>query len=414
MSWKRRLAAGVFAAGMGVLSLGARAEEPAAPKNSDAPVAPKEAPKKKDPFFGDHFAMYLETRGGTSSIKTINNSVNASGQLSSVNSLGFTGSKSGQVTVGWTLPRGRGQYLLTYNGIADGDYTLDAVGLEQAYRKPDQTDSKDVSFLSPWWRVRVRKGELTASLAPPVWTPSSPNDTTVDPSEISYPTTTGTASAHVPKDLGNRIQTWDLAYRREYGGLKIRCRWSAGVRYLEVKGAIATPSWLKGTTAVPPFGYSDGHINRFILMQQSTKGVGPVGSGEIQFNFFRQRLSLYAKAQAAFLDVSLNTDSGPFTYFARAEDSTTTSFPANGDIAAKVSKTAWNTTFEAGIQVQLLEGFHMILDWNRTGYLDALLVPTTISLPQNPQQVALQGASALYVSRDFVVSSLHLGFSFQF
>jgi len=416
MSWKRCLATGVLAVGTAFLSHAARAEDPAPPKKDAAPAAAKEAPKKKDPFFGDHFAMYLETRGGPATIETVKNPVNTTLQLTSENSVKLAGSKSGQFTVGWTLPRGRGQYLLTYGGIADGNYELDASGLQQSYKTGSSATPGQLSFLAPWWTVTVRDGQLRTVQAPPVWSPADDanGNTVPDPSELRYPTRTVDISAPVPKDLGNRIQTWDLVYRREFGGVRIRSRWTAGIRYLTAKGAIITPSWLKGVEDNADFGYSDGVISNFLLMQQSTKAFGPVGSGEVQFNFFRQRLTLYAMVQAAFLDEQLSSDSGPFTYYAHNPGSESLNqFPGAGRINRDVSKTSWNTMFEAGMRVKMLEGFHLILDWNRTGYLDSLLLPTTISIPKNASSVSL-GTSALFISRDYVVTTINLGLSFQF
>jgi hypothetical protein len=432
MKLKRCLATCVLATGLGFGSQAARAEDPVPPTPTDAPTAPKEAPKeppkeapkekpkeepkKKDPFFGDRFAMYLETRGGPASIDTVKNPVSSSQQFNSVNSVSFSGNKSGQFTLGWTLPRDRGQYLLTYTGIADGNYSLEAEGLQQSYVAQNGESTRNLNSLVPWWHVSVRDGQLRTTQTPPVWyslTDDANGNGLPDASEMRYPTTTIDVSDTVPKDLGNRIQTWDLLYRREYGGLKIRARWTAGLRYLSVKGAMVTPSWLLGTPSDVFFGYSDGVVNKFILMQQSTTGVGPVGSGEVDFNFFRQRLTLYAGVQAAFLVSNLSTDSNDFTYFARDLSDVGFFLPGAGHIAQKVSKTTWNTAFEAGVRVKLLEGFHLIVDWNRTGYLDTLLLPTSISIPQNSAQVAL-GTTALFVSRDFVVSSLNLGLSFQF
>jgi hypothetical protein len=408
------------------LSHAARAEDPAPPKSDPAPAAPKEspkeppkeAPKKKDPFFGDHFAMYLETRGGPASIDTIKNPVETTLQLNSENKVKLTGSKSAQFTLGWTLPRGRGQYLLTYSGIADGKYELDAEGQQQSYQTGTSDSPGQLQFLLPWWHVTVRDGQLRTTQTPPVWTPADDanGNGVPDPNELRYPTTIVDVSGTVPKDLGNRIQTWDLLYRREFGGVRIRARWTAGIRYLSAKGAIVTPSWLKGTEDVPAFGYSDGVVNNFLLIQQSTKGFGPMGSGEVNFNFFRQRLALYALVQVAFLNEKLSADSGPFTYYAHNTAGGADSplqFPGAGQISRDVSKTSWNTEFEAGLRVKMLDGFHLILDWNRTGYLDTLLLPTTISIPKNVSQVSL-GTSALFVSRDYVVSTINLGLSFQF
>jgi hypothetical protein len=136
MSWKRWVAVGLFVAGLGGGSPTARAEDPKedpAPKKDDAAAAPAEAPKKKDPFFGTTFAMYLETRGGPASIDDVSNPLTSGSQSASANDLAFNGNKTGQFTIGWTLPRGRGQYLLTYNGVADGDYELNATGMQKDY-----------------------------------------------------------------------------------------------------------------------------------------------------------------------------------------------------------------------------------------------------------------------------------------
>ena len=414
MSWKRRLAAGVFVAGLGLGSQTTQAEDPAPPKSS--PPAAAKAPKPKDPFFGDHFAMYLETRGGPTTIQSIDNSLSSGVKSNSLNELNFDGSTSGQFTIGWTLPRGRGQYLLTYTGIADGNYELDATGAQASYQGSGSQSPQVIGFQLPWWQLTVRDGQLTTTKTPPVWN-SIADDTNEngrpDPDEMKYPVTTLSLSATFPKDLGNRIQTWDLYYRREFGGVRIRSRWTAGLRYLTFDGAIATPAWVTGASSANGFGFSDGIQNSMLLMKQTTSGFGPVGSGEIDFNFFRQRLTLYALVQAAFLLESLDTDSGAFTYLSAVSTIPNTYIPGSGRIQDNLSKSAWNTTFEAGIRVKMLEGFNLIVDWNATGYLDTMLIPTSVSIPDNASQIAL-GASARFISRDFVVSSINLGLSFQF
>jgi len=422
MSWKRRLAAAMFTVGLGVASQLARAEDPAPPK-SDALPAPTEAPKTKDPFFGNHFAMYLETRGGPASIRTIGNSLDSGFRSNSSTNLNFSGTKNGQFTAGWTLPRGRGQYLLTYTGVADGTFELDATGMQRSYQNSNGTaGGKQLEFQLPWWQVTVRDGQLTTTKTPPVWDlvydlPANGGNGNhlPDPNEFRYPTTTVNLSATVPKSLGNRVQTWDLCYRREFGGVKIRSRWTVGIRYLTFDGTIATPAWVTGASSTAGFGYTDGTQLDLILMQQSTSGFGPVGSGEIQFNFFRQRLTLYALVQAAFILESLETDSGTFTFLSRDPGAANVDgyFVGPGRIQDSVSKSTWNTTFEAGVRVKLLEGFHLIVDWNTTGYLDTMLIPTDLSIPDNAAQRNL-GTTARFISRDFVVSSINLGLSFQF
>jgi hypothetical protein len=414
MSWKQWVASGLFVAGLGGGSPTARAEDPA-PKKDEPAAAPAEAPKKKDPFFGTTFAMYLETRGGPASIDSISNPLTSGSQSNSVNELDFNGSKAGQFTVGWTLPRGRGQYLLTYGGVADGDYELNATGMQKEYAViPGQT-AQTIAFALPWWHVTIRNGQLTTTKTPPVWDAADDlnENQAPDPEEIKFPVTTPVGSKSVPEDLGNSIQTWDLHYRREFGGMKIRSRWTAGIRYLRYEGAILTPFWLTGLASPAGFGYSDGIQNGFMVMQQDTTGIGPVGSGEIQFNFFRQRLTLYGVAQAAFLLEKLTTDSGAFTYLALNQSVPPTFLPGAGRIQSDLSKSAWNISFEAGLRVKLLDGFHLIADWNRTGYLDTMLIPTSLSIPTNPTQIPL-GTTALFITRDFDVTSINLGLSFQF
>jgi len=414
MSWKRWAAVAVLVSGFGTGSEAVRAEDPA-PKKDEAAAAPAEAPKKKDPFFGNHFAMYLETRGGSASFGTVFNPVSSGAQSSSQSQLDFNGNRIGQFTVGWTLPRGRGQYLLTYNGIADGDYELRATGMQKSYAQIPGQLGHIIAFALPWWQIAIQNGQLRTQKIPPVWD-SSLDDANAngqpDPDEIRFPGATFDASASVPKDLGNRIQTWDLIYRREFGGLRIRSRWTAGVRYLSYEGAIVTPFWLTGQSDPAGFGYSDGVQNGFIVMQQTTTGLGPVGSGEIQFNFFRQRLILYGLVQAAFLIESLDADSGPFTYLALNPDNQSF-FPGSGEIRDSVSKSSWNAGVELGLRVKLFEGFHLIADWNRTGYLAAMLLPNSLSIPTGPIQVPL-GTTARFISRDFQVTSVNVGLSLQF
>jgi hypothetical protein len=421
MTWYRRLAAGVVVAGLGAVSSAARAEDPA-PKPTE-PAAPaqtvkkEDPPKKKDPFFGDRFAMYLETRGGPSSIDSLKNPVTNSTDSSSTNEVSFNNGKTGQFTIGWTLPRGRGQYLLTYTGIGDGTYDLQATGLQRSYIQDGGGAASVPTNELPWWHLSVNDGQLQVTQTPPHWdigTDDANHNSFPDQNEFTYPVTTVNLQAAVPKDLGNQLQTWDLLYRREFGGVKVRARWTAGLRYLNYEGAVPCPSWLTGTIGVSGFGYSDGVVNKMILMQQKTTGWGPTGSGEVDFNFFRQRLTLYIMGQAAFLQEKLDADSGPFTFLSfKSQPPPIVIVPGSGRIQQDVSKSAWNTTLEVGARVKLLEGFNLIVDWNTTGYLDTVLLPDTLSIPANAAQVSL-GTVATYVSRDIVTSSITLGLSYQF
>ena len=90
----RWLAVWILAAGFAVSSQASRAEDPAPPPEAPAPApaaAAAEPPKKKEPFFGDRFALYLETRGGPASMDAIENPVTTGVQLSTSNELKFDG-----------------------------------------------------------------------------------------------------------------------------------------------------------------------------------------------------------------------------------------------------------------------------------------------------------------------------------
>ena len=185
--------------------------------------------------------------------------------------------------------------------------------------------------------------------------------------------------------------------------MRIHARWAAGVRYLDYQGAIPVPSWLTGAPlsglgSAQGAGYSDGVQNHFIVMQQSTTGFGPIGSGEIDFSFFRQRLTLYGSIQAAYLMETLEADSGTFMYLA-------TDSSGAGCIRVPAGSTTRSTSrhgtrrFEAGLRVKILEGFHFIADWNTTGYLDTVMVPVgaldsderSADRPRDYRDVRLQG-----------------------
>jgi hypothetical protein len=414
-----RVATGLLVVGLGAGLSATRAQDPAPTKAE--PAAAVEAPKKKDPFFGDRFAMYLETRGGPASIDSLSNPTSNGSNSSSSNEVSFDGSKTGQFTIGWTLPRGRGQYLLTFNGLADGKYELQATGSQRSYIQTGGGSTSTPTDQLPWWHLSIQNGQLQSSKTPPTWnseTDDADHDGFPDTSEIHYPVTTIDLSTAVPSDLGNKLQTWDLLYRREFGGVKIRAAWTAGLRYLNYEGAVPCPSWLTGTSGISGYGYSDGIANKMILMQQSTSGWGPTGSGEVDFNFFRQRLTLYGKVGASFLlSETLDADSGAFTFLAfqtiTGPGAGTVAVPGQGHLQQSVSKTAWNTMFEAGVRVKMLEGFNLIVDWNVSGYLDTVLFPETLSIPANAAQVQL-GTVATYVTRDIVASSINIGLSFQF
>jgi len=411
-----RMGVGACVVALGVAIVPVRGQEPPAPQPAET-AAPAPPAKKQDPFFGDRFAMYLEVRGGPASIDAFQNPVVSGADSSTLSEVSFDGSMAGLFTIGWTLPRDRGRYLFTYNGLTDGDYEVEATGYQRSYRQLGGGSQQTPLDQMPWWQLTVQNGQLHTTETPPVWdsgTDDADFDGFPDRDEIRFPATVVDVTATVPESLNNRVQTFDLYYRREFGGLRYRGAWTAGARYLDYDGAVPCPAWVIGSKQIIGFGFTEGVSTKMLLMQESAKGWGPMGGGEVQFNFFRQRLSLYLVGQAALLISELNTDSGPFTYYAyQSLAGSLFVLPGTGHLQQSVSKTAWNTMIEVGARVKVLEGFHVILDWNTTGYLDTVLLPDVLSVPATASQVP-QGTVSTYVSRDIVRSTINLGLSFQF
>jgi hypothetical protein len=77
------------------------------------------------------------------------------------------------------------------------------------------------------------------------------------------------------------------------------------------------------------------------------------------------------------------------------------------------NKTSWQVAGEFGLRWRILEGFQVELAAGQNSYQDCVLVPTSILIPTLVVE-APSGTSALYGTRDFLVSTWHLGFSYQF
>ena len=388
--------------------------QPPAPAQPAAPP-PAVEQKSKESFFGTRFALYLEVRAGTSDADDVFTHIESTQNLESETSLKYEDLKHGEFTIGWTLPRDRGQYLFTYTGVADGGYSFDATGFQRAYFDPQGTENILESTL-PWWHTTIRDGELRSVQKPPTWDSAvddADGDSFPDPNEIHYPTITQDVSRSVPDDLGSQLSTYDLYYRREFGGTRYHARWTAGARYLDFDAAFPMPIWNNVGAGSPGLGYTEGIVNPIIVSQHSASGWGPVGSGEMQFNFFRRRLQLYGLVRAAFIVQEAEIDSGTFQFLARDNAGSGGTVPRQGHFGTSIDKSSWNTTFEAGVRFRIVPGLHVFADWNKTGYLDPLIVPTTISLPSDSGQVD-QPIGVSYKTEDIVLSTIQVGLSFQF
>jgi hypothetical protein len=423
MTWKRSVAAACLAAGLSARLVGAQEPTPTpaptpapAPEPTAAPPPPPIEAKPKEAFFGNRFALYLEVRAGVSSTADdLFTHITMTTNLETESSLTYEDLKHGEFTVGWTLPRDRGQYLFTYTGVADGAYSLDGTGLQRAYTNPSGDATDTLENLQPWWHTTIRDGRLRSFQTPATWDPAVDDadlDGFPDQNEIHFPTTTVDVSRSVPDDLGAHLYTYDLYYRREFGGTRFHARWTAGGRYIDFNAALPMPIWNNVGAGIGGVGYTEGIVNPLLVTQQSATGWGPLGSGEMQFNFFRRRLQLYGLARAAFIVQNTKLDSGTFEFLARDSGGGGT-VPRQGHFDASIDKSTWNSTFEAGVRFRILPGFHVFADWNKSGYLDTLIVPTKLSLPANSGQVD-QPIGASYKTEDIVLTTFQVGLSFQF
>jgi hypothetical protein len=426
MTWKRSVAAACLVAGLSARLVGAQEPTPPpaptpepTPAPAPAPTAAAAAPpieaKPKEAFFGNRFALYLEVRAGNSTSDELFTDIKMTQNLETQTTTQYESIKHGEFTIGWTLPRDRGQYLFTYTGVADGGYSLDAVGLQRAYVDPSGGPPHTLESLLPWWHTTISDGHLRSVQKPATWdsvTDDADGDGFPDASEIHFPSTTVDVSRSVPDDLGAHLSTYDLYYRREFGGTRYHARWTAGGRYLDFGAALPMPLWINVGAGTPGVGYTEGIVNPLLVTQHKATGWGPVGSGEIQFNFFRRRLQLYGLVRAAYVVQRSEVDSGVFQFLARDTGGGGT-VPRQGHFDTSTNKSTWNTTFETGVRFRILPGFHVFADWNKSGYLDPIIVPTEISLPTNSGQVD-QPVGVSYKTEDLVLSTIQVGLSFQF
>src|SRR5262245_22874884 len=178
MTWKRSVAAACLTVGLGARLVGAQEPTPTpAPAPTPAPQPPAGQPaappppieqKPKDSFFGTRFALYLEVRAGTSSADEIFTHIESTQNQESDSTLEYEDLKHGEFTIGWTLPRDRGQYLFTFTGVADDGYSFDATGFQRAYFDPQGSENVLENPL-PWWQTSIRDGELRSVQKPPTW-----------------------------------------------------------------------------------------------------------------------------------------------------------------------------------------------------------------------------------------------------
>ncbi len=399
-------------------TVGAKAQEdPAVPTEDGAEPGTAEtaiepAPEAESSWwketFGDKNALYLEVGFAGGAFEEIDPSVQTDPNFVSRATLEIESIFGGRAVVGWKLPFDRGRYVLAFEGFEEDSYEFEAAGLFNQVLGPFGVET--TTTLYPWWSVRSSdSGRVDGVRNPPIWTDAD-QDNNLDPGEVAAGAADLLFSSPTTDTLKNTTQTWDLLYQREWGGRRFRGAWSAGVRAFLYEGTVPMAAWLGLDALLPGTQYTDGTVIRLVPLAQETKGWGPTGSGEAQYNFARGRVVVYLQARAAFLLQDMEVDSGPFVTYALGTIGTKVA-PAR--LEQTLDKSVWQLTGEIGGRIRVLPGTHLLLSYAYRSYMDALLLPVEIQIPRVENQVE-GGTIGLYKSHDLRIASYHAGLSFQF
>jgi len=368
-----------------------------------------EAPKK------DSFNLYVEALAGSTDADPLVTGIISRSTEVSTGSLILDGNRAGRVQVGWELPKGKGSFLLRFEGHKEDSYLFSTVGSQSRAIDPTDGDPFETLAEAPlrWWTVVAANGTQSSLQTTPTWDPNlddTDNDRVPDTDEVNFVPSPNTLSGPAPADLQNRVQSVDLLYQREFGGRRIKGRWSTGIRYFTYKGNVPAGAWLHLDEV--GVGFTNGGVLPLLSFTQDSSGGGPSVTLEIQEHFFRDRLILFQQARAAFVIQSLQTDSGEF--FTLVRDSIQNILiPATARLQTDLNKSSWQPGLDLGARIRLLEGFHLNLVLSLSSFQDAVILPTQIIIPENPGQ-ATQGVAGIYKTQDLQMEGFLAGLSFQF
>lgn len=398
-------------------TVGAMAQEdPAEPSAGgdeavSAETAAEPTPETKPSWwketFGDKNALYVEVGFAGGAFDDIDPSVQTDPSHATRSNLEIDSILGGRATLGWKLPFDRGRYVVSFEGFKEDSYQFEAIGSYDRVLGPFGLVTPGTLY--PWWSVRSSDaGTVEGVRNPPVWTDVN-QDNILDPGEVAPGGADLNFASPTTGTLKNTTQTWDLLYQREWGGRRFRGAWSAGVRAFRYEGTVPMAAWL-GLDALPGTQFTDGTVIRLVPLAQDTKGWGPTGSGEAQYNFARGRVVVYLQARVAFLLQDMEVDSGPFVTYAIGTIGTTLA-PAR--LTQSLDKSVWHLTGELGGRIRVLPGTHLLLSYAYRSYMDAMLLPVEIQIPRSENQAA-RGTIGLFKAHDIRIASYHAGLSFQF
>lgn len=381
-----------------------------------APAAdPVPADDGKEGLFGKGVNLFIDVAAGQTQLEGIITSLETTVDQTASTLVEFDGHLNAQFEIGWKLSYDRGYISLLFDGYGEEGYSATATGNNTSLPSPPSTTGATVSPV-PWWRINVQDGVWKAEQYPPIWDENvdDANDNgQADPDEVRYDDQPALVSeAAVAKNLQNNWQTWDLTYRRLFGKTKVGGVWSVGMRYFQYDGNLLTTAWLG--PQLDGVGYSDAAAFMPLSFRQQTSGVGPIGSLGVIARFLRETLEVYGEGQVGFILSSLETETG--TFFTVVQDNSefiASLYPTAGELNHKINKDVWQLTGKIGVRYYITDALSIRGEFFKSGYQDAVLTATRISIPVGLGQVN-RGTDALYNTTDLRFGGWRIGLRFQF
>lgn len=389
----------------------------AAQQETPAPADETEAARQADAAEGEpekkkiSNGLYVEVGVGASDMGTLDMSTRTSSAQSSNNSLTFEDMEYGRAAIGWKLPGNKGRFRVVWESHKEDGYVFSAVGRESSLGSNPPSNPAITQNLD-WWDVDVVDGNLTATRTAPFWTiaDDANNDGVVQRGEPTYGAPSAVVSAAIEPNLQNRVQVTDVLYGRNFGPRRVEGSWWGGMRYFAYEGTLMQAAWVRPVQG--GLGFTDGGLIPLIHSAQKATAIGPTGSFGVQVNFFDKQVQLFANGQFAFLLSDIEVDTGQFfTLTGGNTPGIVLSTPAR--LSAERDRTSWHTGADIGMRYASKKGLVLEVSYYTLGYLDAIITPTDLRIPQNAQEAA-QGTSGLFATQDITLDGIRGSVAFQF
>jgi len=382
----------------------------------DEPAAASEEPGSEESKSKTPFGLYVEAATGTATAQEIDASISTLSTHIAYSYLNLEDQAYARAALGWRLPYGKGDFRLRFDGFKEDGFRFTSTGVQSAL---DQTldVANSITGNLDWWAIDVEDGDVHSVRTPPVWDPLTDDanaNGTVEPEEVRYPNVDMDFTSGIASDLQNRAQAIDLMYGRMFGSGRVTARWWAGLRYFVYEGNIVSAAWLQTTPTGE--GFTENALLPLMNFYNESTGIGPTGAMEVDLNFFDDRLSLYLQGQFAFMMMDLSVDSGPFATLVLYQPQGSNAryvIPIDAHLTATRNKSTWQDAIEGGVRVKMRNGLQLELAYYVNGFLDVIILPAEISIPENREEAA-QGSSALYRTQDYVLDGWRAGIAFQF